>query len=72
MAIHVVQYLKGTHALPLMLSGPAIQLVGFMNSDYVNDLDTRCSVGSYCFTLGSGIAKSGMESGLNFLNGDLG
>jgi len=56
MAICVVQYLKGTCELKLVLGGRnPISLVGFTNSDWANCLDTRRSVGGYSFTLGSGI-----------------
>ena len=54
-AVRVVRYLKGTHTLPLVLGGTAIQLVSFTDSDYANDLDSHRSVGGYCFTLGSGM-----------------
>jgi len=56
-AVHVVHYLKGTPTLPLILGGDSIQLIGFMDSDYTNDLDSHKSVGSYCFTLGSNMAS---------------
>jgi hypothetical protein len=54
-ALCVVRYLKGTRTLPLILGGESIQLLGFTNLDYANDLDSHKSVGGYCFTLGSGM-----------------
>ena len=53
-AIQVVWYLKGTLKLKLCLGGDNISLLGFTNSDWANCLDTRHSVGSYAFSLGSG------------------
>ena len=54
-AVRVIRYLKGTRTLPLILGGDSIELMGFTDSDYANDLDTRKSVGGYGFTLGSGM-----------------
>lgn len=55
-AIRVVRYLKGTRDLKLVLGGQGDnRLVGFTDSDWANCLDTRRSVGGYCFSLGSGI-----------------
>jgi len=55
--VRVVHYLKGTCTLPLALGGNSLQLIGYTDSDYANDLDTRHSVGGYCFTLGSGMVS---------------
>jgi hypothetical protein len=54
-AKRVVQYLKGTHDLKLILGGdhPA-RLLGFTDSNFANCPNTRRSVSGYCFTLGSG------------------
>ena len=54
-AIQVVWYLKGTWKLKLCLAGNNISLLGFTDSDWANCLDTRRSVGSYTFSLGSGV-----------------
>ena len=55
-AIRVVRYLKGTRDLKLVLGGKGDNtLIGFTDSDWANCLDTRRSVGGYCFSLGSGI-----------------
>ena len=54
-AIRVVQYLKGTRDLELILGGDnKIKIIGFTDSDWANCPDTRRSVGGYLFTLGSG------------------
>ena len=53
--ICVMQYLKGTCSLCLTLGGSGVlQLTGFSDSDYANCVDTSCSIGRYCFSLGSG------------------
>jgi len=45
-AIHVVRYLSGTWQLKLCLGGTnQISLLGFMDSDWANCLDTRCDTG---------------------------
>ena len=55
-ALQVVQYLKGTRDLKLILGGDRpIELTGFMDSDWANCLDTRRSIIGYGFTLGSGL-----------------
>jgi hypothetical protein len=55
-AIKVLCYLKGTHTLALKLGGSDTHhLVGFTDSDYANCPDTSCSIGGYCFSLGSGM-----------------
>ena len=54
--IRIVCYLKGTRGLKLVLGGTKnISLFGFSDLDWANCLDTRRSVGGYCFSLGSGI-----------------
>lgn len=58
MAIQTLQYLKGTWILELSLRGTQlITLVGFMDSDWANCLDTRQSVGRYTWSLESGIVS---------------
>jgi hypothetical protein len=55
-AIRVVQYLKGTHNHILTLGGKnPLALMGYSDSDYANCVDTSCSIGGYCFNLGSGM-----------------
>jgi len=56
-AIRVIHYLKGTHTLPLVLSSDFIELIGFTDSNYMNNLDTQKSVGGYGFTLRSGMVS---------------
>ncbi|KAG5721536.1 hypothetical protein E4T56_gene13115 [Termitomyces sp. T112] len=54
-AIRVVQYLEGMRNLQLHLGGTSpVSLAGFTDSDWVNCLDTRQSVGGYVWSLGSG------------------
>ena len=48
--------LKGTHDLALTLGGETdLWLVGYMDSDWANCLDTRRSVEGFGFTLGAGL-----------------
>jgi hypothetical protein len=55
-ALQVVCYLKGTHDFSLVLGGiNGTQLLGFSDSDYVNCMDTSCSISDYCFNLGLGV-----------------
>ena len=55
-AICVIRYLKGTRLFSLKLGGfNSLWLLGFTDLDYANCPDTSCSVGGYCFTLGSGM-----------------
>ena len=55
-AVQVVHYLKGTRDLHLTLGGNnKINLLGYMDSDWANCLDTRRSISGYCYTLGSGL-----------------
>lgn len=55
-ALRLVQYLKGTRDLKLVLgrAEQGINLVGFTDSNWANCLDTRRSVGGYAWSLGSG------------------
>lgn len=56
-AVRVVRYLKGTRGFKLFLGGVGImlKLLGHTDSDWANCLDTRRSIGGYCFSLGSGL-----------------
>ena len=55
-AVHILRYLKGTRQYALTLGGRnPLSLIGYSNSDYANCVDTSRSIGSYCFTLGSGV-----------------
>ena len=57
-AICVVRYLKGTRLFYLELSGSnPIRPIAFTDSDYANCPDTSQSVGSYCFSLASGMVS---------------
>jgi hypothetical protein len=59
-AIRVIRYLKGTRNFKLQLGGTnEIKLTGYTDSDWANCLDTRRSIGGYCFKLG---ADSGIIS----------
>ena len=57
----IVRYLKGTQEFGLVLGGssPSPLLIGYCDSDYVNDpgVDGRHSVVGYCITLGSGVVS---------------
>lgn len=52
----VKRYLKGTKSLGIMYSnsGSGLNLVGFSNSDYAGDKDTRRSTTGYLFELANG------------------
>lgn len=55
-AKQVMRYLKGTHTFCLKLGGPdATNLNGFANASHARCYDTHCSIGRYCWNLGSGI-----------------
>jgi hypothetical protein len=54
-AKRVVCYLKGSRELKLILGGPhPTCLVSYTDSNFANCIDTRRSIGGYCFNLGSG------------------
>jgi hypothetical protein len=55
-ALQVVQYLKGTRSLRLLLGGPSFNLVGFSNSSWAEE-ETRRSHMGYCYTVGSGVVS---------------
>ena len=54
----VIQYLKGTRKMGLVLGGssPSLLLIRYCDSDYANDpgAEGQRSVAGYCFLLGSG------------------
>jgi hypothetical protein len=55
-AKRVVRYLKGTRTLRLHLGGrKSAHLLGYTDAGFANCLDTRKSIGGYCFSLGSGM-----------------
>jgi len=55
-ALWVLQYLKGTRTLQLVLGGLTDNtLASFSNSDFANCPNTSCSIAAYCFGLGSGM-----------------
>lgn len=60
-AIRVLHYLKGTRDLHLVLGGKdrTPDLISYTDSDYMNDPGPmgKCSVGGYCFSLGSGLVS---------------
>jgi len=50
-----LQYLKEIYSFCLTLGGiNSLYLLGYSDSDYTNCVDTSCSIGGYCFSLGSG------------------
>lgn len=52
--IHILRYLKVTRTLCLELGGiNPMQLLGYLDSNYANCIETSRSIGGYCFTLGS-------------------
>jgi hypothetical protein len=53
-ALRVVQYLKGTRNLRLLLGGSSFTLVGFSDSSWAEE-ETRRSHMGYCYSVGSGM-----------------
>jgi hypothetical protein len=57
-ALHVLRYLKTTRTMALTLGnrGPLkdIRIMGMTDSDFANCVDSRRSVGGYCFSIGGG------------------
>jgi len=49
----ILRYLKGTSDLPLYFGKANLVLHGYMDADFAGDLDTRRSITSYFYTLGS-------------------
>ena len=57
-AKYVVHYLKGTQSLWLQLGGTSVMdLVGYMDSNYANCVDTCRSISRYSFSLGTGLVS---------------
>lgn len=57
-AKRVVRYLKGTRTLSLHLGGPRTAfLLGYTDSNHARCLDSRKSVGGYCYSLGTGMVS---------------
>ena len=52
--MRLLKYLKGTLEYGITY-GKGSTLIGFCNSDWAGDSDSRKSVSGYCFTLGSGV-----------------
>jgi hypothetical protein len=55
-AIRVLQYLKGTRNLCLLLGGPSFNLVSFSDSSWAEE-ESRHSHMGYCFSVGSGVVS---------------
>ncbi|KAH9792546.1 hypothetical protein KPL71_004166 [Citrus sinensis] len=51
---HIIKYLKRTKNYMLVYSGDELILVGYTDSDFMSDKDSRKSTSGYVFTLGSG------------------
>ena len=55
---HIFQYLKGTSDIGLIYGGDADCLVvGYSDSDYAADVDSRRSMTGYVFTMGSSVVS---------------
>ena len=55
----ILHYIKGTHTHGIhYAAGTGLQLVGYTDSDYAGDLDSRKSTSGYIFNLGSGQVRS--------------
>jgi hypothetical protein len=54
-AKRILHYIQGTHTYGLhFAAGTGLQLVGYTDSDYAGDIDSRKSTSGYMFYLGSG------------------
>ena len=51
---HIIKYLKRTKNYMLVYSGDELIPVGYTDSDFMSDKDSRKSTSGYVFTLGSG------------------
>ncbi|KAH9752503.1 Integrase catalytic domain-containing protein [Citrus sinensis] len=51
---HIIKYLKRTKNYMLVYSGDELISVGYTDSDFMSDKDSRKSTSGYVFTLGSG------------------
>ncbi|KAH9697830.1 hypothetical protein KPL71_023776 [Citrus sinensis] len=51
---HIIKYLKRTKNYMLVYSGDELIPVGYTDSDFISDKDSRKSTSGYVFTLGSG------------------
>ena len=51
---HIIKYLKRTKNYLLVYSGDELIPVGYTDSDFMSDKDSRKSTSGYVFTLGSG------------------
>jgi len=56
-AKHILRYLKGTQDFSLVLGRQgrgAVDIVGWTDSDWAGDIDSRCSVGGFVFDVARG------------------
>lgn len=51
----IMRYLRGTIDMELSFHGPLQPLVGFTDSDWAGDVETRRSTAGYVFNVGSGV-----------------
>ena len=52
---HIIKYLKRTKNYMLVYSGDELITVGYIDSDFMSDKDSRKSTSGYVFTFGSGV-----------------
>jgi len=51
----IMRYLKGSSDMTLCYGGMNVQLLGYVDSDFTSDVDSRRSTTGSIFTLGSGV-----------------
>jgi hypothetical protein len=47
--LRVIRYLKGTRDFALQLGGSDVPIIGYVDADYVGDLDMRASTTGFVF-----------------------
>ena len=53
----ILRYIKGTSGVALCFEGSKFIVMGYVNSDFVGDLDQRKSTTGYVFTLAEGVVS---------------
>jgi len=53
----ILRYLKGNSDMSLCYGGTDVQVLGYVDSDFAGDIDSRRSTISHVFTLGSGVVS---------------